>query len=661
MDTSKRLLEIIDFDYEPLKGRKTVHEIVEHFRTRKGPVYLFNKEEADFINDQSIIDDAEKVMNHYVFGHQFDGPIVWDYNPTAETSRDNEWTWSLYRTIFWQQLARAYAITGDDRYVKEFTEQLKGFYEAWPAEKHIQNTEFEVRVPFPGHAWRTIESGIRIYTTWLPVMEIFRTSPAFDDETWTVFLSSIHDHATFLMGHYSNHNRSSNWLSMESSALLQMGIMFPEMKDSASWRETGYRRVMHEIAYCFDEDGIHMERTPVYHLVASIAFLQAVELCRLNNIGIPPYAMTVLERSADFIYRIVKPDFTTPMLGDADRENLLTRRSDTSIYEGMNLSFFTDDLNEMRAYFKHMAKLFNRPDFLYLATGGKEGKPSDENHSAFREAGIYTMRGGFGDEDYVLTQMVKLERGEKSTHSHNDTAHVELMLRGEDILIDCGRYIYNTSIWKDWRHYFTSAVSHNTLYVDDHTMGEVPEVTRVRGVRGVCHQFTDDDRFFIIDISHNGYAFMDDPVFHRRHIVLAKKMHVAFIIDWITGEGKSDHDMRLYWNFARPGVFKDGNDYIYQTQRGRKYRFIFSSDQDWHDDLYEGSENPKGGWASFGYPVRVPVSQVVLSRVGKAPASMAQAVVPDGALVDMRCSDGSFVIKGEGFEIVSTKDGVVCR
>lgn len=661
MDTSKRLLEIIDFDYEPLKGRKTVHEIVEHFRTRKGPVYLFNKEEADFINDQSIIDDAEKVMNHYVFGHQFDGPIVWDYNPTAETSRDNEWTWSLYRTIFWQQLARAYAITGDDRYVKEFTEQLKGFYETWPAEKHIQNTEFEVRVPFPGHAWRTIESGIRIYTTWLPVMEIFRTSPAFDDETWTVFLSSIHDHATFLMGHYSNHNRSSNWLSMESSALLQMGIMFPEMKDSASWRETGYRRVMHEIAYCFDEDGIHMERTPVYHLVASIAFLQAVELCRLNNIGIPPYAMTVLERSADFIYRIVKPDFTTPMLGDADRENLLTRRSDTSIYEGMNLSFFTDDLNEMRAYFKHMAKLFNRPDFLYLATGGKEGKPSDENHSAFREAGIYTMRGGFGDEDYVLTQMVKLERGEKSTHSHNDTAHVELMLRGEDILIDCGRYIYNTSIWKDWRHYFTSAVSHNTLYVDDHTMGEVPEVTRVRGVRGVCHQFTDDDRFFIIDISHNGYAFMDDPVFHRRHIVLAKKMHVAFIIDWITGEGKSDHDMRLYWNFARPGVFKDGNDYIYQTQRGRKYRFIFSSDQDWHDDLYEGSENPKGGWASFGYPVRVPVSQVVLSRVGKAPASMAQAVVPDGALVDMRCSDGSFVIKGEGFEIVSTKDGVVCR
>ncbi|HIS13865.1 MAG TPA: alginate lyase family protein [Candidatus Ornithospirochaeta stercorigallinarum] len=661
MDTSKRLLEIIDFDYEPLEGRKTVHEIVEHFRTRKGPVYLFNKEEADFINDQSIIDDAEKVMNHYVFGHQFDGPIVWDYNPTAETSRDNEWTWSLYRTIFWQQLARAYAITGDDRYVKEFTEQLKGFYETWPAEKHIQNTEFEVRVPFPGHAWRTIESGIRIYTTWLPVMEIFRRSPAFDDETWTVFLSSIHDHATFLMGHYSNHNRSSNWLSMESSALLQMGIMFPEMKDSASWRETGYRRVMHEIAYCFDEDGIHMERTPVYHLVASIAFLQAVELCRLNNIGIPPYAMTVLERSADFIYRIVKPDFTTPMLGDADRENLLTRRSDTSIYEGMNLSFFTDDLNEMRAYFKHMAKLFNRPDFLYLATGGKEGKPSDENHSAFREAGIYTMRGGFGDEDYVLTQMVKLERGEKSTHSHNDTAHVELMLRGEDILIDCGRYIYNTSIWKDWRHYFTSAVSHNTLYVDDHTMGEVPEVTRVRGVRGVCHQFTDDDRFFIIDISHNGYAFMDDPVFHRRHIVLAKKMHAAFIIDWIIGEGKSDHDMRLYWNFARPGVFKDGNDYIYQTQRGRKYRFIFSSDQDWHDDLYEGSENPKGGWASFGYPVRVPVSQVVLSRVGKAPASMAQAVVPDGALVDMRCSDGSFVIKGEGFEIVSTKDGVVCR
>jgi hypothetical protein len=38
------------------------------------------------------------------------------------------------------------------------------------------------------------------------------------------------------------------------------------------------------------------------------------------------------------------------MIGDADRNDLLARRSDTAIYEGMNLSFDPLDLNEMRAF-----------------------------------------------------------------------------------------------------------------------------------------------------------------------------------------------------------------------------------------------------------------------------------------------------------------------
>lgn len=92
---------------------------------------------------------------------------------------------------------------------------------------------------------------------------------------------------------------------------------------------------------------------------------------------------------------------------------------------------------------------------------------------------------------------------------------MEIHARGEDILTDSGRYIYNSSCWKDWRHYFLSAKAHNTLYVDDHEMGTVPGVTRTRGVRTYLHAFEENEQYQLIDISHNGYDFMDDPMFHR--------------------------------------------------------------------------------------------------------------------------------------------------
>ena len=80
-----------------------------------------------------------------------------------------------------------------------------------------------------------------------------------------------------------------------------------------------------------------------------------------------------LEKSAQFIMSLVKPDLSTPMIGDADRDDLTTRRCDTSLYEGMNLTFDPYDLNEMRAYFRTWYEETGREDFHFMANAGKEG------------------------------------------------------------------------------------------------------------------------------------------------------------------------------------------------------------------------------------------------------------------------------------------------
>ncbi len=642
MERMRELLDRLNYNTEGLqtagllykeeKYEECMEAVVRHFRTRTSPEYLFTVDQMKQLQDEQLIEEAEAVMRHEIYGHSFEGEIDWFFNPTADTSRDNEWSWSLFRTIYWQPLARAYAKTGDERYTKEFLDQMKSFSVNWPAKPFMEDDTFETKFKFPGHAWRTIEAAMRVYTSWLPCMEAFRSSQEWGMEGWVLFLTQICDHGDFLMDHYSNHNRSSNWLTMESSALLQCGIMFPEIQ--SDWLITGYQRVMHELKYSFDNDGIHMERTPIYHMVAAGAYLQAWQLCVKNQIPVPPYGLPTLEKAAEFLMKLVKPDFSTPMIGDADRCDLLDRRCDTSLYEGMNLTFDPVDLNEMTAYFRTMYELTGREDFLYFATGRKQGKAPDKRNFAFRDAGVYVMRTGWEKEDsYFHVHGMQLERGERSTHSHNDTGHLELHIQGEDILIDSGRYIYNSSCWKDWRHYFLSAKAHNTLYVDDHEMGTVPGVSRVRGVRTYCHKFEENDSWQLIDISHNGYVYTDDPIYHRRRVLhLADDIYI--IDDQVTGLGLKEHDIRLYFNFAFGDLSeKEEGIYQYKSQKGREYCLTSLANTEVKGEILCGSEEPIGGWISHGYAWRKPIPQLNLQAKGKVPFRYITVVAPAGIAV----------------------------
>jgi len=641
MNDIEKLISRLDFTYEGISKAKKYADsndteafanfITEHFKKRTKPYYLFDESDIQDFSDKKVIEEADKICDHFIFGYNIGEEIDWLYNPTADTSKDPEWSWSLFRTGYWVTLGRAYEMTHDEKYAVEFVKQLKSFIKRWPLEKFLEDFEKNSKYVFPGHAWRTIETAMRIYTSWLPCMVYFRKSPSWDTEGWIYFLNSIYDHAEYLYYHYNNHATSSNWLTMECSALFQIGVLFPEFNRAKEWMKLAYKRVTHEVRYSFDHEGVHMERTPIYHLVATGAFLQAYRIARLNNIVVPPYMLPILEKAAEYIMKLVKPDFSTPMIGDADRNSLLDRKSDTSLYEGMNLTIDPHDLNEMRSFFRTMAELTGREDFKYFSTGRKEGTPPKNKNYGLADQGFYITRTGWEEKDnYLMVTGVQLERGERSTHSHYDAGHIELQVEGQDILVDTGRYIYNASIWSDWRKYFRSPAAHNTVFVDEHIMGEVPDTSdRTRGVRTFCHLFESNENYDLIDVSHNGYAFMEEPVFHRRRVIYLKP-DIWLVDDIITGYG--EHDYKLYFNFA-PGELKalkeDSDSYSFVRNRVSVDIMPVLKDT-MTSQVLEGSENPKGGWISYGYPVKVPAPQLIYRKNGKAPVRFLTAIMKSG-------------------------------
>ena len=56
----------------------------------------------------------------------------------------------------------------------------------------------------------------------------------------------------------------------------------------------------------------------------------------------------------------------------------------------------------------------------------------------------------------------------------------------------------------------------------------------MRGVRTYCHAFEENENYQMIDISHNGYVYREDPIYHRRRVLhLAQDVYV--IDDQVTG------------------------------------------------------------------------------------------------------------------------------
>jgi hypothetical protein len=635
LDLTRSALQKVKSFSESGDSHQAFQALIEHYRAREKPVYLFDATDIAKFHDPLVIEEADRICDHEILGYRFEGEIDWHFNATTETSRDSEWTWSLVRHNFWVPLARAYEMTGDEKYAREFVSQLEGFVAAWPVEPFMEKPV--ANMGFPGDAWRSIEAGIRIYTSWLPAMVYFRKSRSWDEEGWLCFLASIYDHAEFLCTHYSNHTQCSSWLAMESTSLLQLGVMFPEFIKAPEWKGLGYRRICHEARYQFDHNGIHMERTPVYHLAAVIAFLQAYRICVLNGIPVPPYMLPILERSTEFLMRLVKPDLTLPMVGDSDRVSLTNRKADESQYEGMNLTIDPVDLNEIRAFFRTMAELTGREDFLYFATARTEGSPPSEKCYFMPDAGFNVFRTGWEKRDsYFLVTGTQVERGSNAAHSHSDAGHLEIHIEGEDVLIDTGRYLYGNCRWLDWWQYFQSTQAHNTVGVDGHRMGLVPDTSeQVRGLRTFCHRFEFSQDYDLLELSHNGFAFLGEPVFHKRRVIYLKPS-LWLIDDILTGVGS--HEYNLFFNFAPGRLTAERGDklsFIYQGKNIRvKCRPLLRRGLKLM--VLDGQTRPKGGWVSYAYSKKIPTQQLIHMKNGSVPVRFLTAVYVEGkAAVDL--------------------------
>lgn len=468
---------------------------------------------ADEVMGQTFLFDLPWDMEQTAEPVTFPEEIDWTYQP----GDDPEFIYQMNRHRYWVCMGQAYAMSGAEHYARAFASQLSHWIFKNPITEELKPK-----------TWRTIEAGLRA-ESWIKAMGYFVSSPSVSNKVFGQFLDSMACHGAYLAACDVPFSTKSNWGVLENSGLYAIGKMlacvggYPE---GERYAQIAKKRLTRQIGVQVMDDGVHWEQSPMYHNEVLKCYLEALRSARLCGDTFPsPVEEKVKAMAyADRIWQ--KPDGSQPPCGDSD----VTDLRDVLTVCGY---WFSDPVLKFGG-FEHM-EYEGAWDYGMDAAADYEALASRDPETTcawLKDSGNWYLRSSWGtDADYLHVRCGSLGGG----HGHFDKCHMDLVVGGEDILIDPGRYTY---VDGRERRAFKSAKAHNSVTVDG---AEYTRCLDSWGVDGLLPALPGNlcrkGEYTLIECSHLGY--MDRGVFVERRI-LAIGTGIYLVMDTCYG-GSSEN------------------------------------------------------------------------------------------------------------------------
>ncbi len=444
-ELNTEVFNVVNLNYPGLEKVKDLHAkgkdkealaaLLDYYRNRKG----INHPDVNLDNvkiskeEQKWADDG---LKHVFFVHKgyqpsyfYGDDINWQYWPV----QDNELRWQLHRTKWWQPMGKAYFLTKDEKYSKEWILQYMDWIKKNPLKENDENVRF---------AWRPLEVSHRLQDQTIQFL-LFLNSPNFTPEFLSQFLVNYNKHAEYILSNYSD---QGNHLLFEAQRELYAGVLFPELKDAPVWRKSGIDVLNREIQLQVYDDGMQYELDPHYHLAAINIFAKAISIADANSFRdeFPKAYLDKVEKMIMVVVNINFPDYTNPMFSDAK----------------------LDDKKSMLRDYKSWAKIFSANKAIrYMASDHKKGTPPANLSTAFKTSGFYVFRNGWTE---AATQMTLKAGPPAFWHCQPDNGTFELYVKGRNFFPDAGSYVYggDAEVMKE-RNWFRQTMVHKTLTLNN--------------------------------------------------------------------------------------------------------------------------------------------------------------------------------------------------
>lgn len=444
--------------------------------------------------------------------------IDWEYYPQD----DPEWTYALNRHRYWITLGQAYQLTKDEKYARTFSYQLCHWIDNVKLNNTTKNT-----------TWRSIEAGLRC-EYWLKAINYFKASKYITKREIIKMKNSLIEHGEYLLSKDVPFSKISNWGILENHGLFEIGIAL----ENKEYIQVAKRRLEEEINIQIMNDGVHWEKSPMYHNEVLHCCLDVIHLGIENNEFFSEEFIKKIKKMAKVNMIWKKPNHKEFMQGDSD---------DFDLRDIITLSsyIFDDGIMKFAGY--------NKLDFYSIWKLGYNAiekynkikvKKPDFTSCFLESSGNYYLRSSWENNSNLLHFSCGSVGG---GHGHCEKLHIDLVANGEDILVDSGRFTYVDS---EIRHILKGPKAHNTIIIDNI---DFMEMTNSWGysklATSVKQENYTSNKYDLIQGGHLGY--IEQGVYVNRKIIFIKPDIYIVSDEMYTGQ---EHEYNQYLHFNNNGV-----------------------------------------------------------------------------------------------------------
>jgi hypothetical protein len=345
------------------------------------------------------------------------------------------------RFLFVGELARAYLLTGDERYPSAFWHALEDWARHSP--------------PATGPLWICgQESALRIVSWCLGWMAFRRaSSTTVDRQAKLLSMVAAHGWRIEQTRIYAKSQRSNHIIS-EAVGLLTASLVFPELRWSGAWKQLAITELQQAVQDQFSPDGTYAQQSPNYQRMSLQLLAWSSALLRLQQSSLPADVKDRMLAARDFLLSVADPAAgRVPNSGAND--GTLALPLDTCEYDD-----FRPTIQLVSKAVGSESKLPSGPwdepgIWLFEAGSALEEK----RHSACAE----TYRGFYLLRNSVSRVVLRCEDGHRRPY-HADQLHLDIWWKGINLARDPGTYLYNGE--PPWNNGLASTAVHNTVCVD---------------------------------------------------------------------------------------------------------------------------------------------------------------------------------------------------
>jgi hypothetical protein len=569
---------------------------------------LIEKEYKD-----SLIQEAGAIYKHkfIIFGKEveFKKNINWHlsenggswpnkrwYRITLDSKKlgDVKYTWELNRHQHLTTLGRAYFYTKDEKFANEYRDEILQWIKSNPVEYGIN--------------WASgLEIALRAIS-WIASMDFFypffekdkKFINLFSKEIW---YSGMHIYKNLF---YTEHLMRNNHLIGESVGLLIISLYFDRKGEANKWFNKSLKILKRESERQIRKDGSSIEESSSYEVFSLYLLLIAVIAMRNNKINVPNEIMESIERGANFIRCLVKPNGELAKYGDCDDAKAIILSNNNQISDVLNLSSVIFNKPDLKVNINHLF-----PENILFLLGAEALEKWNKMKNLKEKYSKHFPEGKIGvinkNDIFFFVRF-----GNISEHAHADIGHFLFNLSGEDIIVDSGTYKYNTA--KELRNYFRSTKTHNTLTLNGinqslpvRTFSQFSLCKTVKFSYDKVDEFTEFYGTYQCAIKKRVFMFSRKFIYHPDGLIA--------IIDRINGNG--NFKGRLYFHLdPLVAISLPDKNIVKLTSTGNK-KDIFMLSKSCNGKNLEMRE--KDSWISPSYGIKLKSSVLNFSYDSKLP------------------------------------------